>query len=146
MKHHISIASALLLSLLLCTPDLATAGSKGKGTKGGGKKQGQVTVSPDSASTSVSSHQLNVCVSGFSEGNFVSIAVPWVGTPESHSNLSFSGYVDPSGGFCVQCPPDWTTLNLQPGTYTVQVFWYASGSSSHRQTGPTTSFEVAPAR
>jgi len=143
MKHRCVVASVLSLTLLFAVIGGLHAAPKARGGQGGGKSAGTVTVSPDSmAMAAGATPALSVCVSGFAEGNFVSIVVPWVGTPESHSDLSFSRYVDQTGGFCVQCPPTWTSLNLQPGAYTIRTIWYRDGGSDQRNSGPSTSFTV----
>ena len=143
MKLRSVVASVLSLTFLLTIIGNPHAAPNARGGHGGGKRAETVTVTPDSLTLAVSSASvLNVCVSGFAEGNFVSIVVPWVGTPESHSDLSFSRYVDQTGGFCVQCPPTWTSLNLQPGAYTIRTIWYRDGGSDQRNSGPSTSFTV----
>lgn len=84
---------------------------------------------------------LSIHVSGFQEGNFVSIGVPWIGSPEVHSNLSYSRYVDASGEFMVQVPPDWTTLQLAPGIYQV-ISRFAATGADDTEPGPSGLFEV----
>lgn len=141
MKRSLFAAAALSLALALVTSDAALAG------QGRGKKNvsvnGQVSASPSSVTSPiVAESQMTICVSGFVEGNFVVISVPWVGTVEYHSNFSFSQYVGPTGGFCVVAPPDWATMNLAPGTYTIRTVCYPSGTSDDRRTGPSTTFDV----
>lgn len=143
MRHRFVVASILSTALLVPALGGLQAAPKNRGGHGGGKNAGTITVSPqDMTMASVTSHPLSVCVSGFGEGNFVSVIVPWVGTSESHSNLTFGNYIDQTGGFCVQCPPSWTTLNLEPGTYTIQTIWYRDGRSDQRNTGPSATFTV----
>ncbi|MGH9797450.1 MAG: hypothetical protein ACRD5D_04760 [Candidatus Polarisedimenticolia bacterium] len=141
MRHH--LLSASVVSLLLCVATYGLAAAAPKGDKGRHQISRQLTASPASVSSPVSStSRMSFCVSGFAEGNFVSIVVPWVGSVESHSNLSFSKYVDATGGFCVTAPPDWTTLQLSTGTYTVDSYWYSDGTSGDRRSGPSTTFVV----
>lgn len=148
MKSRYLTGVVALAVLLFTTGVSIEAANRGKG-RGGGKKSTttisgkQMTCSPTEAvSPIVSETNMRVCVTGFEPGNFVTIGVPWVGTTSSHSMLSFSSYIDDSGGFCISAPPGWTEMNLQPGTYTIKSAWYTSGSSSHRSSGPNTTFEV----
>jgi len=87
---------------------------------------------------------LTLCVSGFDEGNFVSIVVPWVGTPDHHSTFTHSEYIDASGGFCYSAPPDWATMVLPPGTYAVQTLWSRDGAQSMRLGPGATLIIVSP--
>src|SRR5262245_66201278 len=89
-----------------------------KPTRPGGRSIKLMTTTPtETLSPVTSENHMRVCVSGFDEGNFVSIGVPWVGRPDSYSMLSFSQYVDASGGFCIDAPPGRTEMNLLPGAY-----------------------------
>jgi hypothetical protein len=102
-----------------------------------------MTCAPETAATPVSNNSpLHICIDGFSFGNFVTIGVPWVGDTSRHSMLSFSKYIDESGGFCIDSPPSWTQMALEPGTYTIKSAYYDNGSSDSRREGPTTTFEV----
>ena len=143
MKRSVLAVGVLGLALSLAA---VTPTSAGPGSNRGKKNvtvSGQVTASPNALSSPITpdSH-MQVCVSGFAEGSFVGLSVPWVGTVDSHSYLSFSKYVDATGGFCVSCPPDWATISLAPGTYTIESYWYTDGGSGDRRTGPTGSFVV----
>lgn len=140
MRH---LLSASVVSLLLCVAAHGLAAAAPKADKGRHQTIRQITASPTSVGSPVSStSRMSFCVSGFAEGNFVSVVVPWVGSVESHSTLSFSKYVDATGGFCVTAPPDWTTLQLSAGTYTVDCYWYSDGASGDRRAGPSTTFTV----
>lgn len=141
MKRSLLAAVTLSLALALVASDAALAGP-GRGKKGV-SVNGQVSASPNSVTSPIGAeNRMSICVSGFAEGNFVVISVPWVGTVDYHSSLSFSQYVGPTGGFCVAAPPDWATMNLAPGTYTIKTIYYLSGGSDERRTGPSTTFEV----
>lgn len=143
MKKTVVAAGLLGLTLSLAAVGPLSAGPGASRGKKSITVGGQVTASPSSLSSPISTEShMQVCVSGFAEGSFVNISVPWVGTVDSHSYLSFSKYVDATGGFCVSCPPDWTTIRLEPGTYTIQTYWYADGGSGDRRAGPTGTFEV----
>lgn len=130
------IVTAVGLALALSAGALALAAPKRANTQ-------SVAINPTSMLSPVSNANcMRVCLSGFAEGNFVMIGVPWTGTPEYHSNLGFSKYVDATGAFCIDAPPDWTTLSLWPGTYTVDTFFYKDGSGSNLQRGPSATFTV----
>lgn len=130
---RILITAALALTLALIAPPISASpkGGKGKGgNNGGGPGSGseQVSVTPNVVYSPVTADDgFTVCLSGFSAGNFVAIQVPYVGTPDSHSLLAFSRYIDSSGGLCLDSPPDWATLDLEPGSYRIQVVWYKDG-------------------
>jgi hypothetical protein len=139
------------LSLFLAGGSIAAPKSN-KG-KGGGKGKHGLTVSrvvnvaPDAMSSPVTNqYAMKVCVSGFEPGNGVSIHIPWGGTPESHSVLSFGGYVDSTGGFCIVCPPDWTELRLEPGTYSIKTTWITSSTDGNSKAGPNSNFTITETR
>ena len=144
MKMRFAFAAAFLglaLTLTSMNPLPAAPGS-GKG-KRGVTVSGRVTTSPTSIKSPISgTNKLTVCVSGFVEGNFVTVSIPWVGSVDYHSFLSFSRYIDPSGGFCVDYPPDWTAASLEAGTYSIETAWYSDGSSGDRNSGPSGTFDV----
>ena len=128
-------------------------GQRDSQVKGQNKGKCALTVSrvldiqPNAMSSPVQSdHAIQLCVSGFEPGNGVSIHVPWGGTPESHSVLSFGGYVDASGGFCVVCPPEWTELRLEPGTYDIKSTWISSSTDGNSKAGPSSSFTITDNR
>ena len=140
MKRSIRILMTLSLAAVLAGSDIAVAGRK-PGT--GGTTTGKVMASPASVSSPVTSiAPINVCVSGFSQGNYVNVNVPLTGDPVLHSWLSYSAYVGTTGGFCFAAPPAGRTLNLKPGAYMITVYWSASGSSGSLKPGPTTTFTV----
>lgn len=119
------------LAVLLASPLSGIARPRGPRTS-----SGQLTCTPDTTTSPVvSTSPLTLCVSGFAPGNFVSILVPWVGSPDFHSTYSHSEYVGESGGFCYSAPPSWATMLLTPGTYTVQTLVSRDGAQSLRQ-GP----------
>lgn len=129
----------LCLAALLLAPGLAIAGKKG----GGGTTTGTMTVTPTSVLSPVSaSAPLKICVAGFSAGNYVNVNVPLSGDPLRHSWLSYSTYVDGTGGFCFDAPPAGRTLNLAPGSYRITSYWSPSGSSGSLRSGPTATFSV----
>ncbi len=123
-----------------------TALSAGPGQSRGRKGSptaAQVTATPSVVHSPLTSgNKMNVCVSGFSEGNCVTLSIPWMGTVNVHSVLSFSQCVDLGGGFCLSYPPDWTMANLEPGVYTIETTWSADGSGDDRMPGPTNTFAV----
>ena len=103
-----------------------------------------VRVDPGLFSSPITSlNPMTVCVSGFQVGNFVTVAAPLTGSPLSHSYLSFSQYVDSSGGFCLSIPPSGRELRLEAGTYKIRVLWSPNGSGSHiYELRQTATFEV----
>lgn len=130
-----------VLCLLALPPALAVAGRTPD--RRAVTIDARVTAEPSAVVSPLSStNTMTVCVSGFAEGNFVSVSIPWIGTAETHSVLSFSGFIDATGGFCVRYPPDWTTARLEPGLYTIATVWYRDGGSDQRLAGPATTFEV----
>ncbi len=141
---------AVLLGLgLIFTPGVDAFGApgNGKGRGNGGKKSvtvsKDVTMSPTAIRSPITTEStVQVCVSGFSEGNYVSVAVPWWGSSDLHTVLSYGRFVDATGGFCVKPPPDWTEMNLEPGTYPIKTIWYPSSTSPEHRKGPDTTFEV----
>lgn len=135
MRKQILYAAVFSLAVALVgNVGVAAPKKSGKG-KWNVTVQQNVSVTPNSVSTPVTADKsMSVCVSGFEQGNFVTVAVPWVGTPDYHSNISFSEYIDSSGGFCVDSPPDWTTLDLEPGSYEVKVSMSSDGRTSNRST------------
>jgi len=135
MRKQILYAAVFSLAVILVGDVGMTAPKKSNRGRGNISIQQNVSVTPSSVATPVTAEEsMSVCVSGFEQGNFVTVAVPWVGTPDYHSNLSFSDYIDSTGGFCVDSPPDWTALNLEPGNYEVQVSMSSNGRNSSRQT------------
>lgn len=96
-----------------------------------------VTVSPSSVTSPVQPGVLTVSGSGFAEGNFVSVSVPWVGSPTEYSVLSFNATIGPDGGFSFSVPPEWTALELKPGDYPVASVVYDDDKSEGRNAGPS---------
>jgi hypothetical protein len=144
MKQPVLAVGALGLALCTLAFDAALAARGSTREKRRVSVSQQVTASPSSVISPLNTAGgMTVCASGFAEGNFVSIVVPWWGSPTSHSNLTFSKYIDSSGGFCITSPPSWTTMTLEPGTYTIGVYWYSDGGSGDRRAGPTTTFDVS---
>ena len=112
----------------------------GKGNQRG--SIGQMKLTPDTIARPVTADRpLGICVSGLSEGNVALVLVPYIGSPTSHSDLTYRKVVDGSGGFCFDAPPSWAQLDLQPGTYTVRMSW-SNNDSSKSHEGPTAQFEV----
>jgi hypothetical protein len=100
-----------------------------------------VTLTPLSVSSPVTTaNGLQICLSGFNEGSWVTVSVPWVGSTASHSDLNFAYAIDATGGRCFACPPDWTEMALEAGTYTVKTEWSGNGNGFHR--GPSATFIV----
>ena len=96
MKRSIHVLMALSLAAVVSGSDVSIAGRK-PGT--GGTTTGKVTASPASVSAPVTdAAPMNVCVSGFSQGNYVNVNVPLTGDPVLHSWLSYSAYVGSTGG------------------------------------------------
>ena len=128
----------LLLSLLIIPCGFAIAAGKKPITSK------TIYVSPVDVVSPVSTQNcLRICVAGFDDGTMVTIAVPWAGTPDNYSVLSFNDTADASGGFCIDSPPDWTRLSLQPGSYTIRTRWHRYGGGGDSKPGPSTSFTVA---
>ncbi len=133
-----------ILSLCSCLAgllfhDIALAGGKGKGRGGKGNKSQVIVVTPETVFSPIRpENPLKICVSGFSEGNFVGIQVPMAGDPQLYSTVSYSQYIDATGGFCYNSPPAWTNLTLAPGVYRIYAIWAADGYSSRFREGPET--------
>ena len=103
----------------------------------------QVTVSPGTVGSPLeAASAMRVCLSGFELGDYVSVPVPWLGTPESHDFLTSQNYVDASGSWCFTAPPDWATIELTPGRYTIEVNYYPHGNFSRVRRGPSVQFTV----
>lgn len=131
------IATAFCLSLVALAGDRAVAG---KGNPHLSAKQ--LTVAPQVVTSPISpTGAMNICVLGFNEGDYVKVSIPWIGSPTSHTNLVYEHLADPSGGFCFACPPDWTEIDLQAGSYTIVTQWGKSGTGGLRR-GPTATFSV----
>jgi len=125
----------MVLAVSMCTAVLAAPR--------GSRTSQEVAVEPGFLVPPITrDNGMRVCVSGFERGDFVSIGVPFSGTPETHSILSFAQSIGSSGGFCIDAPPSWTQLYLQPGVYTIQTVWHRGGKG-HPRFGPTTTFQVA---
>ena len=138
MKRSHVMISALCFSILLAGPRAVSARPRPSRTT-----QQRTSCTPDTVTSPiVSTAPLAICVSGFATGNFVSIVVPWVGTPDFHSTYTHSEYVGDSGGFCYNAPPSWATMVLTPGSYTVQTLWSRDGAQSLRP-GPGATLTVA---
>jgi len=131
------------IGLLMISPALLLAGNdKAKGRGNDKPAHGQtLTITPDTISSNPDKNSVEVCVAGFSEGNFVSITWPWNGIPPQYSVITYNQLVDSSGGFCINAP-DGYTMNLIPGTYAVKVSWYRSQTSTQRRSGPTGTLTV----
>lgn len=138
MNRNVLSVCAVCLVLLLAATDLQ-AGKGGRGKPGGGKTSGTLTISPDQTSSPVTQQNpMNICVSGFSQGNFVSVQVPLTGSPDLYSVWSMNLYVDASGGFCFDAPPVWSDMRLEPGTYTVSAYMSPDGSRRSRLSASAT--------
>lgn len=141
MVRGVRLLAGFCLALLVSGIDSSSAASPG-GRSGHGKTAQQVTVTPAAVTSPVIYQSpLTICVSGFSQGNFANVNVPMAGTPELHSSIGYSFYIDPTGGLCFTSPPTWTNLNLAPGTYTITVYWHRDGTGTLRS-GPATTFTV----
>jgi len=129
------IATALGLALLAFTVDGALAGKRKPAAR-------QLSVVPLSATSPITNTgALKICVAGFAEGDYVKVSIPWIGRPTSHTNLTYEHLADAAGGFCFASPPDWTEIDLQDGTYSIETQWGKSGTGGiHR--GPSTTFTV----
>ncbi len=102
-----------------------------------------VIVSPTTIGCPLeASNPMRVCVTGFAQGDVVVVAVPWMGSPDSFSVLSFQNSIDATGRWCFNAPESWTTLDLAPGAYSVKVSYYPRNNNSRLRTGPSTILNV----
>jgi len=135
MRHPLRVSFACLTVLLLASvsgTSLLAAPSRPS-----------VVVSPTTVGCPLeASNPMRVCVTGFSEGDLVVIAVPWQGSPDSHSSISFQNYIDATGRWCFDAPPSWATLDLTPGSYNVEVSYYPRSNYSRLRRGPSTLLNV----
>ena len=137
MKRLLVIATVIWIAALVSAEQLAHARPRPRNTT-----SGQVTCTPNTMTSPITSTTpLTICVSGFAPGNFVSILVPWVGTPDLFSTYTFSEYVGASGGFCYVAPPTWATMTLTPGTYAVKTAWSRDGLQTLRE-GPSGALNI----
>jgi hypothetical protein len=142
-KTFVLVLGVLGMLLWLLDGAALSAGPSSSRDRKGPPAGAQVTATPRTVRSPLTSgNKMSVCVSGFSEGDCVTVSIPWMGTVNVHSVLSFGQCADLRGGFCVNHPPDWTTASLEPGVYTIETIWYADGSGGDRMPGPTTTFEV----
>ena len=144
MKRRAAYAAGiigLIVSLSGSCPISAGPGSI-RGQKGS-PAGAQVTATPGRVHSPLNAtNKMAVCVSGLSEGNCVTVSIPWMGTVNYHSLLNLSQCVDLSGGFCMSYPPDWTTSILEPGVYTIETSVDRDVLGGDRAKGPATTFEV----
>ena len=140
MKRLLVIVAVCCLAVVLAGPQAGFARPRPARTS-----TGQLTCTPNTTTAPiVSTSPLKLCVSGFAPGSFVSILVPWVGTPDFHSPYTHSEYIGDTGSFCYSAPPSWATMALTPGTYTVQTLWSRDGAQSLREGPGATLTIVAP--
>lgn len=131
------------LAILIAASALAVAAPKeGKG-KGNGRAAPSLTCDPAEIRSPLRPDQaMTICLSGFDAGDLLTVRVPWMGTPDAYTHLIYSRYVDATGGFCFTSPPEWTTMELQPGNYSIETSWQRNGKGGGNKQGPTESLVV----
>ncbi len=146
MRNQGMFLAVFGLVLILAFPvDSYPAPGKGKGGIGFSSVTAPhgVTLLPRMVRTpNTEESNVVVCVTKSTEGNYVSVSVPWWGSPDLHTVLGYGQFVDATGGFCVKPPPDWPEMNLELGTYPLKTIWYPSNTSPDHRKGPDTTFEV----
>lgn len=142
MKQCRFLAISCLATLFVVAASATAAPKEGKG-KGNNRTTPSLTCDPAEIRSPLRPDQaMTICLSGFDAGDLLTVRVPWMGTPDAYSQLIYSRYVDATGGFCFTSPPEWTTMELLPGNYSIETSWQRNGKGGGNKQGPTESLVV----